>query len=284
MSKPSDFSTGDSNNGMSHHSSSHGGDTPEPEEYIAPDVAIREEKAVTRSKILVVFVLLLAVCGAAAATYIVMEDEQGDDFASGVSCQEDHQSQLYASFLSSYYNPTMHWQSQFAGLASEVSTVSWQKIDQIFTALDAYSLFIASEVEADANSSWPFVVISDYSQKSEKISRLLGLDSPWLVLSILVQEDLKEKWTSFAMESAPGWYQNSLDNEGNKFTVDQLMSVTVPFLHEYNYTDNFKPIPTQTSGPVLPQWQKYPIALDDTGLPGTNYDMLAIAEVADLFQ
>eukprot|EP00980_Cylindrotheca_fusiformis_P014136 scaffold3716_cov69-Cylindrotheca_fusiformis.AAC.21 len=249
------WSSGDSSNGMSHHDSSHGGDSPEPADYEAPDVAVREEKHVTRSKFLVFVVLLLAVGGAATATFVLMKEEQNNDFTVA-----------------------------FAGLASEVSTVSQQKVDQLFGALDAYSTFIASEVEADVNSSWPFVTIPDYSKKSEKISDLLGLKRPLLVLSALVREDLKDKWPSFVLESAPGWYQNSLDNEGNKFTVDELMNVTIPFIHDYNLTDNFNPVPTQTPGSVLPILHRYPVEPTNTGLVTTSVDMLAIPEVADLFQ
>eukprot|EP00980_Cylindrotheca_fusiformis_P005417 scaffold1157_cov122-Cylindrotheca_fusiformis.AAC.9 len=244
-----------SNLGMSNHDSSQGGDTPEPAEYVAPDVANREEKAVTRSKFLLFSVLLLAVSGAATATYFLMEEEQHNDFT-----------------------------VVFAGLASEVSTVSRQKVDQMFSALDAYALFIASEVEEDVNSSWPFVVLSDYSKKSEKISDLVGFQRPLLVLGPLVREDQKEKWTSFVLESAPGWYQNSLDNEGNKFTVDALMNMTIPFVHEYNYTDGFRPIPTQTTGSVMPIWQRYPFEPQNTGLVTPSYDMLSMPESADLFQ
>eukprot|EP00980_Cylindrotheca_fusiformis_P002321 scaffold541_cov138-Cylindrotheca_fusiformis.AAC.4 len=237
MSKSSDRSSGDSNNGIPHHDSSHGGDTPEPTEHEAPDVASREEKAVTRSKILVFFVMLLAVSGAAAATYIVMEEEQNDDFG-----------------------------ASFAGLAKEVSTVSRQK------------------VKGDVNSSWPFVTIPDYSKKSEKISELFGFKRPTMNLGILVGEDEKEHWKSFVLESAPGWYQNSLDNEGNKFTVDELMNMTIPFVHQYNYSDNFKPIPTQTSGSVLALWYSYPLEPGNVGLLTTSYDFLALPEIAELFQ
>eukprot|EP00980_Cylindrotheca_fusiformis_P021530 scaffold8370_cov105-Cylindrotheca_fusiformis.AAC.3 len=178
----------------------------------------------------------------------------------------------------------MHWQTQFAGLASEVSSVSRQKIDQVFSGLDAFSLFISSQVREDVNSSWPFVTVPDYSKKSEKISELFGFKRPSLNFCTLVREDEKEKWASFALESAPGWYQNSLDNEGNKYTVDELMNLTIPFVHEYNYTDNFKPIPTQTTGSVLPTWQRYPVEPEILGLVTTNYDFFAVTEIAELFQ
>eukprot|EP00980_Cylindrotheca_fusiformis_P020442 scaffold7489_cov96-Cylindrotheca_fusiformis.AAC.9 len=250
----SDWSTGDSN-GMSHHSSSNGGDTPEIPEYVAPDVANREEKAVTHTKILLLFVLLLAVSGAAAATYIVMEEEQNNDFADA-----------------------------FAGLAKEVQTVSQQKVDQIFRALDAYALFISSQAREDGNSSWPFVTVRDYSKKSEKIVELFGFKRPAINFCLLVEEDEKEEFASFAIATAPGWYQDSLDNEGNKYTVDELMKLTIPFVHEYNYTDNYKPIPTQRTGSVLPSLQRYPVEPEILGLVTTNYDFFAITEIADLFQ
>eukprot|EP00980_Cylindrotheca_fusiformis_P027900 scaffold22566_cov138-Cylindrotheca_fusiformis.AAC.1 len=254
-SHPTDWSTSESNNGMTHSDSSHGGDTPEPPVYVAPDVANREEKAVTRSKFLVFLVLLLAVSGAAAATYILMEEEQSNNFA-----------------------------VVFAGLASEVSTVSQQKLDQMFSGLDAFSVFISSEVRADANSTWPFVTVSDYSKKAEKISDLFGFKRPVMALGCLLPKDQKENWMSFVLESAPSWYQESLDNEGNKFTVDELMNVTYPFVHEYNFTDNLKPIPTRTSGQVLPFWYRYPLAPGGPGWAATSYDFFSAPSVADLFQ
>eukprot|EP00980_Cylindrotheca_fusiformis_P027750 scaffold22552_cov122-Cylindrotheca_fusiformis.AAC.1 len=224
-----------SDNGTTHHDSFHDADSLEPAVHVAPVVANREEKAVTRSKFLVFFVLLLAISGAAGATYVLMEEEQQNEF--GVT---------------------------FAGLASEVSTVAGQKVDQIFSALDAYSLFISSQVQDDVNSSWPFVLISNYSKKSEKISQLLGFKSPALIIAPLVGEDEREQWNSFALESVAGSYQNSLDNEGNKFTVDELVNMTIPF--------------------VLPVWQRYPLEPGNIGLLTTCYDLLAVPEIADLFQ
>eukprot|EP00980_Cylindrotheca_fusiformis_P019187 scaffold6514_cov102-Cylindrotheca_fusiformis.AAC.5 len=77
---PGDWSTNESNAGMSQYDSSTGGDSPMPAEYTAPAVANREEKAVTRAKMLFFFVLLVAVCGAATATYLLMEHQERNDF------------------------------------------------------------------------------------------------------------------------------------------------------------------------------------------------------------
>eukprot|EP00980_Cylindrotheca_fusiformis_P022615 scaffold9514_cov106-Cylindrotheca_fusiformis.AAC.4 len=184
-SHPTDWSTSDSYNGMSHQDSSSGADSPEPVEYVAPDVANREQKAVTRSKFLVFFALLLAVSGAATATYLLMKEQERDDF-----------------------------EAAFAGLGSEVSTVTRQKVDQLFTAVDAYSSFVSSEAKAESNSSWPFVYISDFSLKTEKVAALFGVERPSLVITPFVKQEEKDRWTSFVLESIPLWYQESIDNEG----------------------------------------------------------------------
>eukprot|EP00980_Cylindrotheca_fusiformis_P013961 scaffold3628_cov112-Cylindrotheca_fusiformis.AAC.3 len=83
-----DLSISESNNGMSHSSAS--GETPEQVEHTAPVVANQEEKAVTRSKLLFFLVLLLAVSGAATATYLLMESEERNDFETAVSVQQSY--------------------------------------------------------------------------------------------------------------------------------------------------------------------------------------------------
>eukprot|EP00980_Cylindrotheca_fusiformis_P003248 scaffold735_cov116-Cylindrotheca_fusiformis.AAC.18 len=82
---PGDWSTGGSNNGMSQYDFLAGEDTLEPAEHTGPAVASQEEKAVVRAKLLFFLVLLLAVSGAATATYLLMESQERNDFESAVS-------------------------------------------------------------------------------------------------------------------------------------------------------------------------------------------------------
>eukprot|EP00980_Cylindrotheca_fusiformis_P030806 scaffold25451_cov127-Cylindrotheca_fusiformis.AAC.1 len=261
----SDWSASGSNStGMSQHDSSIGGDYPEPAEYTSPVVANREEKAVTRAKFFFFFVLLLAVCGAATATYVLLEDQERNDFRAA-RCSA----------------------TQFAGIGSEVSTVAGQKIDQVYSALKAYSVFISSEAEADSNSSWPFVTIPDYSLKSERIAELLGLESPEIVMCPIVNEEDREQWPSFVLESAPVWYQESIENEGNKRTVEELMNMTIPYLHYYEADENNRGVlfNLTRSGPVLANWQAYPIDDFIIDFPTLrSLDMLSFPEAADQFQ
>eukprot|EP00980_Cylindrotheca_fusiformis_P009538 scaffold2090_cov103-Cylindrotheca_fusiformis.AAC.4 len=248
-SQPSDWSTNESNNGMSHLDSSDAADSPRPVEYVAPDVANREQKAVTYLKFLVFFVLLVAVSGAAAATYILMEDEEQGDF-----------------------------EDSFAGLGSEIATITKQKVDQLFSAVDAYSLFIASEAKSDSNSSWPFVHVSQFSSKSDKIAALFGFDRSVMAIAPLVQEEEKERWTSFVSETAPAWYQESIDNEGINATVEEYMNLTIPFLHTYGTE------PSTIPGPALPIWQRYPLEPGNDGTLTISFDFRAASEVGDLFK
>eukprot|EP00980_Cylindrotheca_fusiformis_P010813 scaffold2446_cov106-Cylindrotheca_fusiformis.AAC.3 len=260
-SHPSDWSTNESNTGMSHFDSSSGADYPEPVAYVAPDVANREQKAVNRSKILVFSTLLLAVSGVAAATYMLMKDEEHGAF-----------------------------EASFAGLGSEISTVVRAKVGQIFSAVDAYAIFIASEAKAESNSSWPFVYVSDFSLKSEKIAALFGIERPILAIAPVVQAEEKDRWASYVLEAAPVWYQESIDNEGLNATVEEYMNLTTPFVHYYAKVENEAlSVPTTITGPVLPNWQRYPLQPGAGGPSSrgnliTCYDFQRVSEVADLFK
>eukprot|EP00980_Cylindrotheca_fusiformis_P018415 scaffold6054_cov118-Cylindrotheca_fusiformis.AAC.2 len=260
-SHPTDWSTSESNTGFSHLDSSEGGESPKPVEYEAPDVANREQKAVTRSKFLVFFALLLAIFGAATVTYLLMKDVERGDF-----------------------------EAAFAGLGSEVSTVTRQKVDQLFTAVDAYSSFVASEAKAQSNPSWPFVYISDFSLKTEKIAALFGVERPSMVITPFVKQEEKDRWTSFVLETAPLWYQESIDNEGIDATMEEYMNLTLPFIHHFAKVDNETiKVPTRTPGTITPNWQRYPLqpgvgGKNSKGFLVTCYDLQAIPAVADLIK
>eukprot|EP00980_Cylindrotheca_fusiformis_P031379 scaffold26280_cov137-Cylindrotheca_fusiformis.AAC.1 len=261
-SRLSDRSTNESNTGLSPLDSSTGADSPEPIVYVAPDVANREQTAVTRSKILVFLTMLLAVSGTATAAFLLMEDQE------------------YGNF-----------EDAFTGLGKEITTVARQKVDQMFSAVDAYSLFIASDAKYDSNSSWPFVCVSDFSSKSEKITALFGFETPVLAIAPLVREEEKDKWASFVLETAPVWYQESINNEGLNYTVEDYMNLTIPYVHHYSYTADGEKvsIPTIMPGPALPMWQRYPLIVGNDG-PASNgnmsisYDFQDSSEIADLFK
>eukprot|EP00980_Cylindrotheca_fusiformis_P001073 scaffold295_cov96-Cylindrotheca_fusiformis.AAC.3 len=253
-----DRSSVGSNAGISQFDSSTSEDAPEPVEYAAPAVAEEEEKAVARSKLFFFFVLVLAVSGTAAATYLLTESGESNDFQAG-----------------------------FAGLGSEVSTVAGQKVDQMFSALDSYSLFISSEARANQNSSWPFVNIPDFSLKSEKITALVGLESPQIFICPVLREKERELWPSFILESSPVYYQESIENEGSKnLTIEEMMSMTVPYAWYYGDYDGFSASAEKIErpGPVLPLLYAYPLGFPFLGKMARSLDMLGFVETANQFQ
>eukprot|EP00980_Cylindrotheca_fusiformis_P024504 scaffold11976_cov120-Cylindrotheca_fusiformis.AAC.5 len=185
---------------------------------------------------------------------------------------------------------TNNFKSQFAGLGSEVSTVTRQKVDQLFTAANAYSSFVSSEAKAESNASWPFVYISDFSLKTEKVAALFGVERSSLVITPFVKQEEKDRWTSFVLESAPLWYQESIDNEGIDATVEEYMNLTLPFIHHFAKVDNVTiKVPTRTPGTMTPNWQRYPLqpgvgGKNSKGFLVTCYDLQALPAVADLIK
>eukprot|EP00980_Cylindrotheca_fusiformis_P011510 scaffold2696_cov104-Cylindrotheca_fusiformis.AAC.9 len=262
-----DLSTAESNagmsqfdfsNGMSQFDSSIGEDSPVPVKYVVPTVAHQEEKAVNRSKLLFFLALLLAVSGAATATYLLMESEEYKDFRDG-----------------------------FAGLGSEVSTVAVQKVDQMFSALDSFSTFISTDAEATQNASWPFVTIPRFSAKAEKIAELVGLERPEIIVCPVVQEEERELWSSFMLESSPLYYQESIENEGNKkATIEEMMNLTIPYIWFYDVFNGvyFPAGKISRPGPTLPLLNVYPLPDPFLGKMPPGLDMMQFLETANQFQ
>eukprot|EP00980_Cylindrotheca_fusiformis_P007038 scaffold1477_cov94-Cylindrotheca_fusiformis.AAC.2 len=176
------------------------------------------------------------------------------------------------------------FETQFMSLGSEVSSVARNKADQIYSALDAFSTFISSKVEADPNMRWPFVLVRDFSMKAEKIAELVGLTSAEFAFIPIVHEEDREGWGSFVMESAPVYYQESLDYAGNNKTVEELMNTTVPFVYENGFDENWMytgPAEIQRPGVVLPYWESYPFSIPFAGFMLSGFDMLAFVEIAN---
>eukprot|EP00980_Cylindrotheca_fusiformis_P024481 scaffold11948_cov126-Cylindrotheca_fusiformis.AAC.1 len=291
-SKPKgDGSTAGSNAGMSQFDDSAGADSPEPAKYVAPAVAQREEKAVTRSKFLFFFVLVLAVSGAATATYLLMESQEYKDFRDGVSWFQYDSTEMQSNFspvIRSKKILTYRFLiTQFAGLGSEVSTVAVQKADQMFSALDSYSTFISTDAEATQNASWPFVTIPGFSVKSEKIAELVGLERPEIIVCPVVQEEERKLWSSFMLESSPLFYQKSIENEGNKkVTVEEMMNLTIPYIWFYDVFDgvSFPAGKISRPGPTLPILYVYPLPDPFLGKMPPGLDMMQFLETANQFQ
>eukprot|EP00526_Cylindrotheca_closterium_P001661 CAMPEP_0113641374 /NCGR_PEP_ID=MMETSP0017_2-20120614/21721_1 /TAXON_ID=2856 /ORGANISM="Cylindrotheca closterium" /LENGTH=1133 /DNA_ID=CAMNT_0000552715 /DNA_START=78 /DNA_END=3479 /DNA_ORIENTATION=+ /assembly_acc=CAM_ASM_000147 len=221
--------------------------------YATPEVAIREQKAVRWSKVLVFFALLMAVSAVATITCIIIMDEEEAEF-----------------------------EYQFVGFASEIVTVERQKADQIFATMDVLSVTIASAAVA-TNSSWPFVSVPNWSYKVEALTALIGGEEPIITFSPIVEEYQRGMWSGYSMQEAGKWYAESIVAQKKNYTVELLMNGTLPFIHYYDVQNNFMPTPVMGPVPTLPAWEQYPLVTGHRNTMYTNYDMLQFPQVATLF-
>jgi len=227
--------------------------------YSVPAVAKREQKFVLLSKILLLVFVVLAVCVLATTAYVLVNEEEKDNF-----------------------------ESQFEAYASEIVTVARQKADQMFNSLDSFSVSIASQAISEqlaSNKTWPFVTLPHYSLKAERLKNVIGAESPAILFSPIVKETETAAWSAYVSEEAPAWYEESIDNEGRNYTVPDLMTKTLPFIHFYDAANGFMPTPVSRPGVVLPVWQTYPFKTDPINpLLATNYDLLTGQRISDLFR
>eukprot|EP00980_Cylindrotheca_fusiformis_P030181 scaffold24522_cov127-Cylindrotheca_fusiformis.AAC.1 len=201
--------------------------------YQPPEVAKREEVNILRAKVLVALIILIAVCGVGSATYLLVKDQERTNF-----------------------------ENQFAGYASEIVTVSKQKADQFFLALDAFSSSISSQAISDMdehNTSWPFYVIPDWAIRAKRLADLAGVSHPEVAMAPIVQPEDRDKFNEFAAEAVPKWYKESVEYEGTDMTADEFMQKTVPFIYFHDTENNYQPTPVTSPNESLPLLQSYPL-------------------------
>eukprot|EP00980_Cylindrotheca_fusiformis_P026136 scaffold15462_cov109-Cylindrotheca_fusiformis.AAC.2 len=208
------------------------GDFAARETYHPPAVAKQEEANILKAKILVALIIVLAVCGVGSATYLLVKDQEKTNF-----------------------------ENQFSGYSSEIITVSRQKADQLFSALDAFSASIASQAAAEnalRNTTWPFYVIPDWSIKAQRLAKLTGVSNPDVTLVSIVQPDERVEFNEFAKEAVQMWYRESVENEKTEMTAIEFWQRTVPFIHFY---DNLQPTPVTGKNESQVLFQVFPLKL-----------------------
>eukprot|EP00526_Cylindrotheca_closterium_P004051 CAMPEP_0113631926 /NCGR_PEP_ID=MMETSP0017_2-20120614/16591_1 /TAXON_ID=2856 /ORGANISM="Cylindrotheca closterium" /LENGTH=1166 /DNA_ID=CAMNT_0000542455 /DNA_START=14 /DNA_END=3514 /DNA_ORIENTATION=+ /assembly_acc=CAM_ASM_000147 len=218
-------------------------------EQQSPEVTVtkREDVFISRVKVLVAIVLVVAVSAVATVAFLLVTQQELEGF-----------------------------ENQFNGHASEVAAVVSQNIQKLFQALDSTSIMISSEASLQ-NASWPFVTIDHWPTKAEKLFELGDIGQSLLALAPVVKPDIMNDWDAYVVQKAPAWYQASIDYEGSNETVDDLVIHTIPYIHTYG-VDMSRPTPIDPDRPATPIWQSYPLKKGAI-LPGidelpTNYDIL----------
>eukprot|EP00980_Cylindrotheca_fusiformis_P007984 scaffold1703_cov76-Cylindrotheca_fusiformis.AAC.1 len=207
----------------------------EREAYQPPEVAKREEANILRAKILVALIILLAASAVGASTYLLVKDQEKKDF-----------------------------ENQFASYASEILTLSRQKADQFFSALDAFSVSIASQAISEnalRNTRWPFFAVPDWSVKARGLAELTGVFDPDILFFPIVQPQEKDEYTEFATQAVPKWYQESAEVEETEMTATEFWQRSIPYIHFYDPENNYQPGPSPGTSELIPLLQLYPLRL-----------------------
>eukprot|EP00980_Cylindrotheca_fusiformis_P002910 scaffold675_cov103-Cylindrotheca_fusiformis.AAC.21 len=267
--------------------------TNERETYQPPEVAKREEANIFRARILVVLIIVLAASAVGASTFLLVKDQEKTNFENQVR-ETSYVLQPFVfplKILSSLLLAS--YDDQFAGYASEILTLSRQKADQLFSALDAFSISIASQAATEnalRNTSWPFYSIPDWSAKAKGLARLTGMADPDVVVSPIVQIEEREQFNKFAAKAVPKWYQESVEIEKTNISATEFWQRTIPFLHffdtEINYYDaenTFEPLPPPATGESIPFFHIYPLRLQKgSPLLPTLFDTVYVPGAATL--
>eukprot|EP00980_Cylindrotheca_fusiformis_P003027 scaffold703_cov131-Cylindrotheca_fusiformis.AAC.4 len=225
--------------------------------YQPPEVAKREEANILRAKLLVALIILVAVCGVGTCTYLLVKDQERTNF-----------------------------ENQFAGYASEILTISRQKADQLFLALDAFSASISSQAISEStlrNTTWPFYSIPDWSIKAKRLADLTGVSEPKVSMTPIVQPEDRDRFNAFAAKAVPKWYGESVKYEGTDMSADEFMQKTAPFIYFHDLENNYQPTPVTGPNESLPLLQSYPLEFNpDWYLMTTMLDTMAVSSSAAL--
>eukprot|EP00980_Cylindrotheca_fusiformis_P012356 scaffold3033_cov91-Cylindrotheca_fusiformis.AAC.2 len=227
--------------------------------YNAPIVAKSEERNILRAKRLVALILVLATATVATSAYILVRDQARSDF-----------------------------ENQFAAYASKIGSVSRQKADKLFDALDAFAAMVGSQAAIEnelLNTSWPFYTVPDFSIKAERLDDTIDVTVTQFLLAPIVQENERDAWANYANSMNPVWYQESLENEGNTdLTVALALQRTIPFIHTYDIV-NLRLARVEKPGEVLPCSQQYPLRFNlATNAMAIGFDALSLVKVADQYE
>ncbi|CAB9529947.1 Receptor-type guanylate cyclase gcy [Seminavis robusta] len=161
-------------------------------------IGVAENKRVSRNRFLVAVVLLVCATAAAVLTYVITDREERQSF-----------------------------ENEFAGIASEIISVSQRAEENIFKVMDDFSTMMTSSALA-TNQTWPFYITPDFERRARASRAVSG--GRMLVTVNAVPPAARDEWNDFANRTK-GWMQESAE----------LRNVTpapfLPVMSTFNYTE-----------------------------------------------
>jgi len=150
-------------------------------QYVNPKVAVNEEKAVVRSFLFMIIVLLSAVTAMASVVSFYVRNSELDDFA-----------------------------SQFDNYAYEVIELSKKNAANTLSSIEAFSDVISSYAH-DADMTWPYVTVPDFGARGAALADLSSASR--VILCPVVDAANRETFEKFAGKQAMGMIEESMKYE-----------------------------------------------------------------------
>lgn len=200
-----------------------------------------EDKAVFRSRLLVV--AFLAICTVAVGTLVYFDTSQRE--------QEE-------------------MEAEFEDFASKISDSLGSSMEASVGAIDAFVVSMVSFAKY-SNMTWPYVTIPDFGIRASKVRTV----SKAIVLNqvVFVPKAAEEQWNNYSMQEGPVWVDQNLriqnsDPGYNGVKVSTFPTPTGIYLSPEDGGDFFRPV-----------WQSYPTLPILGAQPAFNLDGSIIPSV-----
>ena len=210
-------------------------------------VAEKEQKWVNRSKVLVILVLLVAVAATASSIFLILRNEEEQDF-----------------------------QAQFQNYANQIIAVSQSNALSSFEMIESFSVSITSYA-SDTEQTWPYVTIPDFAARVDRV--VAQSHASRFAFSPLVQPWQYGEWTNYSYGHKIDTFRDDVEYLGLNKTLssaEMLDARTSPVIFALNFTDPYNIQSDYVNigqGPWAPFWQGHPIPPYPQNQI-TNYDLI----------
>lgn len=229
----------------SHESSPHASDA-STQGGPSPGLADAESKRVWRSKLLVLFVLMLAATAVAWAAYYFTKRQEDKDF-----------------------------ETQFMASARELLKNSRSKGKNVQDSYERFALWITG-FALGTNASWPYLTIPSFEDQADHLRR--QTQAEWVSFSPIVTEQDRESWQNYSVQHQ-GWINGSLALKGYKTgTIVNESQWPVEKISSIIYPASEPPVEPNTT--YAPLWQISPV---NHVASSVNYNTLAEPIVLSLY-
>ncbi|CAB9502065.1 Receptor-type guanylate cyclase gcy [Seminavis robusta] len=216
----------------SHYGSMSDSDEPGPSAPPPIVLAEKEQRAVLFFKVLVIVVLGLSLIALATATYLLIRNEEQDDF-----------------------------EAQFNSYASEIIAVSKRNLANSMRALDGFTVMLTSYAKS-TNQTWPFVTVRDYEARATKTVEMVG--AFFMILGPYVTGEQRLEFEEYALYNKEWACQQTLDYvaPGEDYNISEIYPMDVISVRPN--ISNTEQFPQTGPGPHIVNYQLAPTA------PGRN--------------